>query len=146
MSLLLYLTGMFPKKYDGWLLHTLEKLVNYPSWLFSQLSYHFFYFPVKRLYHSEICLNDVKKWSSGAGPSGAVVKFMCSALAAWGWRVWILGADLHTSSRDVVVASHLQKNRGILATDVSSGPIFLNKNKKRKEKKWSRIHQNYQLI
>ena len=29
-------------------------------------------------------------------PSGAVVKFTCSALAAWGLWVWILGADLHT--------------------------------------------------
>ena len=54
--------------------------------------------------------------------NGIVVKFMCSALVAWGSQFQIPGTDLHTAHQ----ASHIQ-NRGGLAIDVSSGPIFLTK-------------------
>ena len=36
--------------------------------------------------------NSIRGW-----PSGIVVKFVLSALAAWGLQIQILGTDLHTA-------------------------------------------------
>ena len=35
----------------------------------------------------------IKNIIFGGKPGSAVVKFMCSTLAAWGLQVWILGMD-----------------------------------------------------
>ena len=82
-------------------------------------------------------------------PSGVVVRFTCSALAAWGFTGLDPGhRPPHRSSTHAVAVSHIQ-SRGRLAhmlphqqsssskkrkisTDVSSGPIFLTKRKTRK--------------
>ena len=63
--------------------------------------------------------------------SGIVVKFMHFPSVAWGSWVRIPGGcgPTHCSSSHAVAASYIQ-NRGRLATDVSSGPIFLTKEKK----------------
>ena len=45
-----------------------------------------------------ICLK-VKKIILTGRPRGVVVKFMCSALVAWGLQVQILGVDLHSADQ-----------------------------------------------
>ena len=62
-----------------------------------------------------------------------MIKFTHSALAAQGSQLWISGEDLHCSL--YVVESHKQK-RERLATNVSSGTIFLTKKLKINLKKW----------
>ena len=72
-------------------------------------------------------------------PGGIVVTFVHSASAAQGLWVWILGMDIHTTHQ-AMLWQHLtykmgedwhrdsflkQKERGRLAIDVSSGPVFL---------------------
>ena len=64
-----------------------------------------------------------------ASPGGLVVKFSTLYSVA---RVQSPGVDLHHSSGHAVVAAHKQ-NRGRLATDVSSGRVFLSKKKKRQD-------------
>ena len=50
----------------------------------------------------------VKNEFCRAQPSGAVVKFTCSTLAAWGSQVQIPGADLHTAGQAILwQASHI---------------------------------------
>ena len=78
-----------------------------------------------------------------------MVKFTCSALAAWDSPVWIPGTDLYTAHQAMLwqhptykierhwhrccLSDNLpQAKRGRLATDVSSGPIFLTKKKKKR--------------
>ena len=63
-----------------------------------------------------------KKYIRGQ-PIGVEAKFTCSASAAWGSQVWILGADLHTAHQAMlwwhptyVIEEDWQ--------DVSSGHIF----------------------
>ena len=80
-----------------------------------------------------ILLRHKKGGNLGRWPGDVVVKFACSASAAQGSWVQIPGVDLHHSSSHAVVASHIQ-NRGRLATDVSSGPVFLTKKIKVKNK------------
>ena len=83
-------------------------------------------------------------WFLGGQPSGLVVKFVHSALGTQGSRVWIPGMDLRTTYQALLwwhptykidedwtddslwLSDNLSqaKRRG-LATDVSSGPIFL---------------------
>ena len=48
-----------------------------------------------------------KEESDGGRPSGVAVKFTHSALATWGSRVWIPGADLCTAHQAMLwQASH----------------------------------------
>ena len=50
----------------------------------------------------------VKKCFFGGQPGGIVVKFPCSASAAWGSLVWILGTDLLTTYQAMLSqASHI---------------------------------------
>ena len=89
-------------------------------------------------------------------PTGIVVKFMCSASVAQGSCVQILGADLHTTHQVMLwqhpiykieedwhrcyLSNNLpQEKRGRLATDVSSGPIFLTKTTHKKQKTHNEI-------
>ena len=86
--------------------------------------------------------NKLRVWPSGTG-----VGFVCSALAAWGSWIWIVGTDLHTAHHamlwwqptykieddwltDVSSRTTFQAKRGRLATDISSVPIFLTHTKK----------------
>ena len=73
---------------------------------------------------------------------------MCSALAAQGLQVWIPGVDLHAAHQAMLwwcptykmkedghrcwLSGNLQAERGGLATDISSGPIFITKKTKKK--------------
>ena len=85
-------------------------------------------------------------------PSSAAVKFACSASAAQGSPVWILGVDLHTAYQAMLwQVSHIyirgrwvqilaqgqssSAKRGGLTADVSSRLIFL-KTKKQKKPHW----------
>ena len=87
---------------------------------------------------------------AGVQPSGVVVKFALSTSVAWRSQVWIPGADLHTTHlamlwwcptckieedwyRCQLRINVPQAKRGRLVTDVSSGPVFLTKIKKRKQ-------------
>ena len=61
------------------------------------------------------CLTKLSKIKLQGWPCGVLVKFVCSASAAQGLWVWILGVDLHIAwSNHAVAASHIQ-NRGRLA-------------------------------
>ena len=88
----------------------------------------------------------------GGWPGGVVVKFVHSTLVAQSSRVWIPSEDLHATyqatlwwcptykieedwHRCYLSNNLLEVKRGRLATDVSSGPIFLTKEKKKKEKR-----------
>ena len=91
-----------------------------------------------------------KKSCHSGWPSGIVVKFSHSPLAAWGLQVQILGVDLHTAHQAMLwwhptqkkieedwhrcqLSNNLpQAKRGRQATDVSSGPIFLTRKNKTK--------------
>ena len=90
-------------------------------------------------------------------PSGAVIMFTRSASAAQGSKVQILGMELHPPHQaklrrhrtckteedwqECYLRDNLpQAKRGRLATDFSSGTIFLTKKKKkRKEKKKGKL-------
>ena len=56
------------------------------------------------------------------GPArGVVVKFACSASAASGLWVWILGVDLHTAHQAVLWRRPIYKKWRRIGTGVSSG-------------------------
>ena len=61
-------------------------------------------------------------------PSGIVVRFMHSTLAAQGSWVRILGMDLHTTQAMLWQCPTYKTEK--IATDVSSGPVFLTKKKR----------------
>ena len=80
-------------------------------------------------------------------PGRIVVKFACSALGAQGLRVQIICVDLHIIHQTILwrhptykveedwqrylLSDNLpQAKRGRLAADVSSGPMFLTKEKR----------------
>ena len=53
-------------------------------------------------------MTEVKKFIRWGQPSGAAVKFACSASAAWGSLVQIPGVDLHTACQAMLwQASHM---------------------------------------
>ena len=62
--------------------------------------------------------------------SGVVVKFVCSASAAWGLQVHIPGVDLHTAQGGV---PYVKQRKTV--TDVSPGTLFL----KQKGEDWQQI-------
>ena len=66
------------------------------------------------------------------GQSGdVVVEFACSALVAQDSWLWILSVDLYSTHQAILwQVSHIQ-NKGRSAADISSGTIFLTKEKKR---------------
>ena len=89
-------------------------------------------------------INTELEWHIGGQPGGIVVKFVHSASATQGSQVQILAADIHTAYQAMLwwhptykmaqLRDNLpQAKSGRLATDVSSGPIFLTKEKKRND-------------
>ena len=66
---------------------------------------------------------------------GVVVKFAHSALAAQGLQVWIPSVDLSLLIKPCCGGVPHTKNRGRLAQDVSSGPIFLTKTNNKNQTK-----------
>ena len=75
---------------------------------------------------------DTDKSNFRGGPGGVVVKFVCSALAAQGLWVQILGEDLHTTHKPCCGGIPHTKQRRT-GTDVSSGTVFL------KEEDWQQM-------
>ena len=75
-------------------------------------------------------LGQFKNEWRGAGPVAEWLKFRTHHFSGPGLPVWIPGMDLHHLSSHAVAAAHVQKWRKI-GTDVSSGLIFLRKEKKR---------------
>ena len=48
----------------------------------------------------------IKAGERGSCPGGIVVKFACSASAAWGLQVRVLGTNLHTSTHQATLWQH----------------------------------------
>ena len=72
-------------------------------------------------------------------PSGVVVTFTCSASAAWGLRVWILGPDLHIAHQTMLWWHPTYKKQKRIGTDLNSRTIFLKRKKRREEEDWQQM-------
>ena len=68
-------------------------------------------------------------------PGGAVIKFTCSAFAAWGLLVWILGMDLQAAHQPMLWQCPTQKNEKDLQLGYTTRYWGFGEGKKRGEGK-----------
>ena len=81
-------------------------------------------------------------------PGGIVLRFTHSTSAAQGSQVQIPGADLHTAHQAMLWRHPTYKKWRNTGTDVSSGPIFLSKKRKKsieRERERESIEKLYKL-